>query len=38
MFEQMLSAGCIPDNVTYYTLVQGCLIQSRQEYALDLLL
>jgi hypothetical protein len=38
MFDKMVLSGCLPDNVTYYTLVQGCLIQGRQEYALDLLL
>jgi hypothetical protein len=34
----MLSEGIAPDNVTYYTIIQGCLVQDRQDTALDFLL
>jgi hypothetical protein len=38
MYNLMLSEGIAPDNVTYYTIIQGCLVQDRQDTALDFLL
>ena len=37
MFKKMVSENIQPDNVTYYTIIQGCLVQNQQGYALDLL-
>lgn len=33
----MVSEQVKPDNVTYFTIIQGCLILDRQSFALDLL-
>ena len=37
MYKKMVLDGVKPDNVTYYTLIQGSLTQNQQNYALDLL-
>lgn len=33
----MISEGISPDNVTYYTLIQGCLTLNQQDFALNIL-
>ena len=33
----MISEGISPDNVTYYTLIQGCLTLDQQDFALNIL-
>lgn len=38
MYEQMLKEEIQPDHVTYFTLIQGCLLQKKHDYAIDLFL
>lgn len=38
MFKKMVQENIQPDNVTYFTIIQGCLVQNQQGYALDLLI
>jgi hypothetical protein len=38
MYRRMIVDGISPDNVTYFTLIQGCMYQGKQDFALDLLL
>lgn len=34
----MIADGISPDNVTYFTIIQGCMYQGMQDFALNLLL
>jgi hypothetical protein len=34
----MITDGISADNVTYFTIIQGCIYQDKQDFALNLLL
>ena len=38
MYQRMITDGISADNVTYFTIIQGCIYQDKQDFALNLLL